>query len=350
MTQAHNLAALIVCALVSSSCADPLPPLRYETEKAVIGTDFDDPLCGYELTAIDEQIEFAEIMLDAPSSEKVEIYLYDYAPEFCGNEAVSGCYNPEQDIIVSKWAPLDHEIVHAVVNRFARPKPFWSEGIAEALRPNRPTIRGFVPIEDNAATTTSRAVERFGAGHFVRWALDRHDMESVKRVLRGESTESALGGTIESLAAQYESEAPQASPGLAPCDFPALAPTAPQRWQETIEVSCDRPDVTRFSERGWTVLRSVELEGGQYEFEVNGTDAWGRLLGCLTEPLHDPIGSMMHGDTMSELEHSLTAPGVRFESGVVHTLELTAGVYELAVPVDHNGQEVEIRLARVSEE
>ncbi|MEX1366262.1 MAG: hypothetical protein AB1Z98_24270 [Nannocystaceae bacterium] len=347
MPSAARLLSLVMVSSGSMACQDPLPPIRYETEQALIGTGFGDPLCGYDLPWIDEQIEFAEGMLDAASSDKVEIYLYGDAPEFCGHEGVSGCYNPERDIVVSAWWAVDHEIVHAVVDRFADSPPFWDEGVAEALRLHRPTVRGYVPIEDNVRVGDTSQVERFSAGHFTRWLIDNHGTAALKRVLRGTSTEDAFGGSLETLAAQYEAEAPEAYPSYAPCDYPPLRSTGPEQWSESVEVSCERPDVTRFSERKRTLLRSVELEGGRYTFEVHGTQAWGQLLGCLTEPRYEPVGSMMHGATMSELEHSLTAPGIRFEAGMVHTLELTEGLYTLAIPVDEDGEHVEVSLARI---
>ncbi|MEM9457493.1 MAG: hypothetical protein AAGF11_25160 [Myxococcota bacterium] len=326
------------------ACAEPLPPLRYETEQAVIGTGFDDPLCGYDFPWIDNQIEFVEEMLDAASSEKVEIYLYGDAPAFCGSEAISGCYNPRRDIVVSAWWAVDHEIVHAVVDRFADARPFWDEGIAEALQLHRPTVRGFVPIKDNAATNDGIDVERRGAGHFTRWLIDNHGVGALKRVLK---REAALGASLETLAAAYEAEAPEAYQSWAPCDYPSLTQTGPEQWSEAAEVSCERSDVTRFSERKRTLLRSVELAGGRYTFEVSGTDTWGQLLGCLTEPRYEPVEPMLHGDTMSELEHSLTAPGVRFEAGVVHTIELTGGLYKIEVPVEEDGLRVEVSLTRI---
>ncbi|MEM9454558.1 MAG: hypothetical protein AAGF11_10290 [Myxococcota bacterium] len=343
----HRIPAIVAVAVFVGACAEPLPPLRYETEQAVIGTDFGDPLCGHDLPWIDEQIEFVEEMLDASSSDKVEIYLYNDAPEFCGHEAISGCYNPERDIVVSMWSAVDHEIVHAVVDRFADARPFWDEGIAEALRLHRPTRRGWVPIEANAAAADGSHVEYFGAGHFTRWLIENHGTAAVKRVLQGESTDEALGGSIETLAAAYEAEVPEAYPSWAPCDYPPLATIGPEQWAEEVEVTCERSDVTRFSERKRTLLRSVELAGGRYTFEDRGTETWGQFLGCLTEPLYEPVGSMMHGDTMSELEHSLTAPGIRFEAGVVHTIELTEGLYKLAIPVEEDGERVEVSLARI---
>lgn len=347
--QIESVAVIAVSAAFVVGCAEPLPSLRYETDKAVVGTDFSDPLCGYDLPWIDEQIEFTEGMLEASSSKKVEIYLFGDAPEYCGHEAISGCYDPERKIVVTAWWAAEHEIVHAVADRFADASPFWDEGIAEALRLHRPTIRGFVPVDENADASDSLEVERFGAGHFVRWGVEEFGPGAVRRVLQGEPLSDALGDSLETLAAEYEAEAPEAYPSWAPCDYPPLPQTGPQRWSEDVEVSCERPDVTRFSERKRTLLRSVELAGGRYEFEVRGTDTWGQILGCVTEPRYEPIESMMHGDTMSELEHSLTAPGVRFEAGTVHTIELTEGLYKVAIPVDTDGTNVEISLARVED-
>jgi hypothetical protein len=346
MTRIRSVAIVAVSTFVGA-CGEPLPPLRYETEHAVIGTDFSDPLCGYDLPWIDEQIVFVEGMLDAASSDKVEIYLYRDSPPFCGGEPIDGCYNPKRDIVVSMWWVVDHEIVHAVVNRFADARPFWSEGVAEALRLRRPTVRGWVPVEDNAAAETGRSVEYFGAGHFTRWLIDNHGIAALKRVLQGASTEEAFGASLETLAAAYEAEAPEAYPSWAPCDYPPLPSTGPEQWSETVEVTCERPDVTRFSERKRTLLRSVELDGGRYTFEVRGPETWGQLLGCLTEPRYEPVTPMMHGATMSELEHSLTAPGIRFEAGMVHTIELTQGRYMIALPVEEDGERVEVSLARI---
>ncbi len=347
MTRDRIHALVVIAVSVVGACAEPLPPLRYETEHAVIGTGFGDPLCGYDLPWIDEQIEFVEGMLDAASSDKVEIYLYGDAPEFCGSEAISGCYNPKRDIVVSAWWAVDHEIVHAVVDRFGDARPFWDEGIAEALRLHRPTIRGYVPIEHNVEADDGQNVEYFGAGHFTRWLIESHGIAAVKRVLEGDPIDVALGASLETLAAGYEAEAPEAYPSWAPCDYPPLPSTGPEQWSEAVEVSCERADVTRFSERKRTLLRSVELAGGRYTFEVRGTETWGQILGCLTEPRYEPVEPMLHGDTMSELEHSLTAPGIRFEAGVVHTIELTEGLYKIAIPVDEDGDRVEVSLARI---
>ncbi|MBL4687140.1 MAG: hypothetical protein JKY37_21265, partial [Nannocystaceae bacterium] len=273
--QRGRAAALLVWASASACSEYDLPSLRYETEQAVIGTDISKPLCGYDLPWIDEQIEFTEGMLNAAADEKLEIYIYAKdVPEPCGGRAgVVGCYKPDEKIIASVWWAVDHEIVHAVADRFSDASVFWDEGIAEALRRGRPTIRGWIPVVQNASVDTSREVERFGAGHFVRWLINEYDIDTVRDLLTGTPPGEVTGNSLEDLSAMYESESMAAYPSWAPCDYPELANVGPGLWDETVEVSCRRPDVSRFGRFGegaFTLLRSVELSGGRYEFKVSG--------------------------------------------------------------------------------
>ena len=61
-----------------------------------------------------EYIELVEDFLGAPSDERIEIYLYADSPPQCALV----CYTPE-GYIAANWNALDHEVVHAVVARFA---------------------------------------------------------------------------------------------------------------------------------------------------------------------------------------------------------------------------------------
>ena len=85
---------LLVLTLGSAGCGEDLPPIRYETDKALIGTDFDLPLCEGDFDRLDAQIRFVEGFLDAASDEKIEIYVYENQPPDCPG---LGCWNTELD-------------------------------------------------------------------------------------------------------------------------------------------------------------------------------------------------------------------------------------------------------------
>lgn len=69
-----------------------LPPIRYVTEEAIIGTDFDEEVCPWQLEQVDAQIRFAENVLGAASAEKIEIHAYAPTSELPGCESL-GCYH-----------------------------------------------------------------------------------------------------------------------------------------------------------------------------------------------------------------------------------------------------------------
>jgi len=320
-------------------CSEPLPPLRYETEKARIGTTFDEPLCGRDFVWIDGHISFVESALEARSNEKIDIYIYDTLPLPCDG---FGCYSSDGYVVGIKPS-IEHEIVHAVVDRFAHPSLFLNEGIADALT-ERGTERGTSTVAENLGIREPGDLSYFTAGHFMRWLIeDRGDLADMQALLRGASPTSIYGASLDALGIEYEINAPFAYPPWHPCDYPSLVQVSNVLWQETIELSCERPDVTRFGEAEVSLLRSVELSGGDYELRVEGGKG-ARLLGCQFDVLDAPAPDMAHGDTNSSAEFQRTARGILFESGTTHTLTLTAGTYKIDVPAWAEDETIDIEI------
>lgn len=105
-------------------CAEEgLPPIRYHTEQAVIGTTFEQAICPSDLAWLDDHIAFVEDILGASSDTPIEIYLYEDFPPQC---ALDGCYTTD-GYVAANWHALDHEVVHAVVDRFADPPLFGAK-------------------------------------------------------------------------------------------------------------------------------------------------------------------------------------------------------------------------------
>jgi hypothetical protein len=322
------------------ACGDEsLPRIRYETAEARIGTDFEQALCSHDLAWVDEHIGFLEDVLDAHSDEPVEIYVYVGGPPQCRG---LGCYTAE-GYVAGDWSSLDHEIVHAIVDRFADPPLFVSEGIAEALS-GRGTQRGSTTVAENLDERDPGKLSYYTAGHFMRWLVEeRGDVADVRALLETGDASAIYGGSLEALGAEYEESAPFSFPPWSPCNYTSLARVGEEHWRERVELTCDHPDATRFGE-GWvSLLRSVELSGGTYELHVEGGRG-ARLLGCQQEVLYEPPPDMAFGDTQSSAEWLQTARGVLFESGRTHVLELKAGRYRIEVPSELDSEEMAIEL------
>jgi len=323
-------------------CSEPLPSIRYETDQASIGTNFEQALCGHDLTWVDEHIEFLEDALDARSDDPVRIYLYVGRPPQCRG---LGCYT--EGYVAGDWSSIDHEIVHAIVARFAHPPLFSSEGIAEALS-GRGTQRAMnATVADSLLVRDSAKLSYYTAGHFMRWLIEeRGDLAAARRLLETGDADGIYGASLEELGEVYETDAPFSYPPLNPCNYTTLARVGEGHWYEEIDLTCEHPDATRFGE-GWvTLLRSVELEGGTYELRVEGGRG-ARLLGCQEDVLYEPPPEMAFGDTQSSAEWLQTARGVLFESGKTHVLELEPGRYKIDVPSDLDRERVGIDVRAV---
>ena len=333
---------LLASILGIAGCGDDLPPIRYETEKALIGTDFDLPLCEGDLVRLDTQIRFVEDFLDAESDEKIEIYVYEDQPPGCPG---LGCWNTNLGVVQTLWNSVDHEVVHAVVARFASPPAFWSEGIAVALERNG-THEGGATVLDSAAITDERQLDYATAGHFVRWLLETRDSAAYPRILNGESVDAIYGASLEDLAAEHEATRPHAYPPWSPCDYPELTEAEPGIWTETIAVSCSEPDSSSAEGYRFAVPRSVELEAGRYELTTTG-GVGTRVVGCQMDAWPDPPPSMANGDVPNEVENSQTSVGLLFHSGSTHELNLTDGVYKVVVSTEADAEDVTVDLRRV---
>ena len=117
------------------ACGDDLPEIRYETEHLRIGTAFDAPLCQGDLDYYESIVTSLEQQLATSVRDPIEVYLWDtlsYFPEsgWCTEVAI-GCYG--DGVVYADSLSIDHELVHAVIDTFADPSPFWDEGAAEAL-------------------------------------------------------------------------------------------------------------------------------------------------------------------------------------------------------------------------
>jgi hypothetical protein len=141
--------SLLVGALALAGCPsepsaptpDELPPLDWEGERVVFGTNLLDEVCVGTLAALDASVASIEQELSLPpSDEKIPFYLLDDATfgEHCGSAAVA-CVDsvdpPLDPTVYSSAAGMDskrHELVHARLLGLWGGR-LWGEGIAAAL-------------------------------------------------------------------------------------------------------------------------------------------------------------------------------------------------------------------------
>jgi len=131
--------------------------------------------------------------------------------------------SPRRKIIRTHWSVLEHEIVHAVVDRFAQPPPFWNEGIAVALDGNG-TQHGTATVMQSIHVDDAADLDYSTAGHFVRWLLEEHDPTRIRPILDGAAFEPTYDLPFPEAAALFEDEQPFAYPPWFPCDYPLLLP------------------------------------------------------------------------------------------------------------------------------
>lgn len=240
--------------------------------------------------------------------------------------------------------------MHAVVDRFAEPPPFWNEGIAVALDRNG-THRGAATVMQSIHVRDWADLDYSTAGHFVRWLLEEHDPALIRPVLDGANFEATYGLPFPEAAATYEEERPHAYPPWFRCDYLPLS-WQEDAWRESLEIGCDTDGGTVGEGGPYSVLRTVELASGQYEIETLG-GLGTRLVGCQMDVFVDeppPPPAMVHGDVPNQVEASQTNPGVLFESGSVHDFEITEpGLFKVVMMAMEEGEAVQLELRPVGQ-
>ena len=176
---------LASCSTAFGCREEDLPPLRWESERTVIGSRLNGlELCADDLALLDEHVGFVEDMLGVKRQAKVEVYFYDFDELPC-SVSPQGCYRRDTDQIhMATWDGVDHELVHAIARDLRFSSLFWDEGVAEALRWTG-TLRTETDTLQNAWETSSPELDYMNARHFVRWFVESFGAEDLRRVAEG---------------------------------------------------------------------------------------------------------------------------------------------------------------------
>ena len=346
-------AGLLAYSCVLAACQE-LPELQYETEHLRIGTRFEESLCRGDLDRLEALVTDLEVQLDASVERPIEVYVWSDIdadpPDWCDGN-LEGCYVEADRAIYTSERSIGHELVHAVVDTFADPAPFWSEGAADALEFTRTQYSSSPPSE----TVESDAPNYSTASHFARWLINSYGIESYRALLRQggsarEAFASTYGLSIEEAEASYFDEAPASYGALNACGHPSLPSTGEGVWSESFEIDCASPHVYGGSLSMLIKRELVISEHGHYA--VSTTADGGLLSRCQDEDyliaptLDEPE---LYGDVPAYTEAVLDGYLVPLPGNEeARVLELAPGRYELAVGyLSYETQTAEVEVARV---
>ncbi len=341
---------LVVCAP-----AEPEPDfdVAHETERLLIGTDFDAPLCQGALALLDAQLAELERRFAHAPPRKLHAVLYDRPAEICGGirGGVPACY--VSGVAHGEWEKMSHELVHAYLHALnPRPVPLLDEGFAVA-HDGRVTqtyedvalapllTRGYEEID---------AREYLAAGHFMAWlSRERGDEALFELLLRAEAgmeqetieslAEELLGARLSALELEFRARARELSPGSGVF---ACAGGQPIEWRgASIELApaltCDDAGtLLRLGDgpaQGWRRY-TVTLPAGDYALRVDG--ARGALQRCLDRPADaatlEPTPPPALADWGESWNNALYHHGFNGDAltpGAAEQLSLPAGTYTL---------------------
>ncbi len=360
MTQWTSRAGLVVGAALSLVvCAPPEPApdfdVAHETERLLIGVEFEPPLCQGSLALLDDQLATLERRFARSPPHKLHALLYDRPAEICGGirGGVPACY--VSGVAHGEWELMSHELVHAYLHALnPRPVPLLDEGFAVALDGRVTQVyddvalaplltRGYEDID---------AREYLAAGHFVAWLARELGDEAVFELLLqadrdmdadelASLAEALLGAPLSALEAEYHAHALDLSPGAGAF---ACAGGQAIEWRGapielTPALTCDDAGtLLRLGDgpsQGWRRY-TVELPAGDYALRVDG--ARGALQRCLDRPADLSTLESTPAPALADwgerwdsalYHHGFSADADAITPGAAEQLSLPAGTYTL---------------------
>ena len=180
-----------ILVVLFAGCADPKLPDQLVEGKHVRYHYWKDmgPPCPEALAQMDRFIEqlSAKVNRPAPADFRVDYYRVrdaDAVQERCNNPRVDACAIANT-VFTTEWT-LDHEVVHAFLNREETPPSIFAEGAAvmfgcgPARFVGEPRIAvDLEPFVDNDEWSSRPTAWSYSAaGAFSKWLVDRHGLET----------------------------------------------------------------------------------------------------------------------------------------------------------------------------
>ncbi|MBK8261895.1 MAG: hypothetical protein IPK80_11240 [Nannocystis sp.] len=325
-----------ILALTLLACAPDFPPEIWSGEHLVYATDRDDLICEGSFHLQDRFVaalaELVGVQLEGP-------VLFVYVEQsrvggFCTRDIAAGC--AREDAVISTWPVNRHELAHAVTLAAGwRGPASFVEGIAEVFNNGTDTVQEQAPLAEVLDSFQITKPHYFTMGRFVRFLIERHDLEAVGAFMRATEYDDRrvdyeaafaehFGEPLSEAVLAFESYPVCAEwsnrIALLECDSP-LAEWQGDILDLTVDVQCDDPGV--FGPSGTSLqisaFRAFDVaQEGTYELSVESEEDVGvgvRITRCAS--CWDPLDRGIEANT----KQSLLLPAGRYYATFVATTE-----------------------------
>ncbi|MCB9706928.1 MAG: hypothetical protein H6711_34100 [Myxococcales bacterium] len=257
------------------ACGPDFPPVIWSGDHLEYATDVDRDLCEGTFHVQDRFVEQLSALVGVSLPEPV-LFVYveqSRVGEFCQRPDVAGC--AREDAVISTKALNRHELAHAVTLAagWGGPSPFV-EGVAEMFNDGIDLDEVRAPIAEVLDDFQITDVHYFTMGLFVRFLVERHDLDSLAAFMRDTDHEAARA-EYEATFAKHFGES---------LDDAMLAfegyPTCPEWSNRIAVVECGLP-LTEWVDGALEI--SVDVECGSAD--VTGPLFRRRDRFCATAPL-----------------------------------------------------------------
>lgn len=277
---------------VALSLACDLPDVSGDGHHVRIAADPGLHLCAGSMAHMDDFVHRSSVEFGvAPPIDDDRILYYWLSPEdfYSRSSCSQGPDGCERDgIVYAKVAPMNHELVHAVMHRFGHPPSFFSEGLAAAyggLGSIRQASTNLAPdVMATIEASHSQSVDYVAAGAFTSFLVARHGIgaymevyarlpsdarasavDDVFRAVLGVPLDESVRNFEEAFGACSQAESDAKLVECAASELPWDGP----RLTSYRRVSCDQEDALGPYEDHVVVLHTVVIpETDLYEIKV----------------------------------------------------------------------------------
>jgi hypothetical protein len=308
---------------------------EYETEHMRIGTDRNGTVCAGNLEHWEQVISTTEDELGVRMDEPVEVFLWDMfywastSQYWCDGEDSElhyGCYRRKHHRIYAPLDGVDINLVRATMGSNRRGE-FFDGGIAgfysgQATRWHVPPSDFRDPYQFDVALT---------APHFVAWMRETWGSEKLGQFMRSrdnidDAFVRSFGIDFAAARQRYLDEAPALYPSLFACEGPEIPGTA-LGWHDTVPLDCNTID-THDTFSGRRAYRTFMVEQpGRYSIMTSGA---GLEIARCTETSLATVPNHHDSDVPADYDNEY-AHRKSLEGGVVNTVELVEGRYQLRI-------------------